>query len=217
MAKRSATTDHAKSGEHKLLLDQVTQIAVGLAETFAPFCEVVVHDLGDPAHAILAIHNNLSQREVGAPATELGLARISDPAYPQVIANYGNTLKDGRQVKSTSIGIKDSSGEYVAALCLNLDLSLFQGLQAMLGRLASIDNQLAVRENLQTAGADSIRESIDSFAALRGTTPRLLTLEDRKAMIQDLKAAGFFELRRAPEVIASHIGVSRATVYADAK
>jgi predicted transcriptional regulator YheO len=32
-----------------------------------------------------------------------------------------------------------------------------------------------------------------------------------------LKAAGFMEMRRAMEVIALHLGVSRATVYGDAK
>ena len=99
-----------RTSEQSLLLDQVKQIADGLAQTFAPFCEVVVHDLLDPAHAVLAIHNNLSGRDIGHPATELGLARIMDPAFEQVIANYPNRFADGRQVKSTSIGVKDSQG-----------------------------------------------------------------------------------------------------------
>ena len=70
----------------------------------------MLHDLTDPRNAILAIHNNLSAREVGQPATELGLARIADPDYPAVIANYANAFADGRQAKSTSIGIKDADG-----------------------------------------------------------------------------------------------------------
>lgn len=36
--------------------------------------------------------------------------RHLDPRFPQIIANYANQLPDGRQVKSTSIGIKDSRG-----------------------------------------------------------------------------------------------------------
>src|SRR4051812_24377281 len=92
--------------EHGLMLEQLQQIADGLGRTFAPFCEVVLHDLRDPRHAVLAIHNNLSGRTTGQPATELGLARILDPDYPQVIANYANQFADGRQAKSTSIGIK---------------------------------------------------------------------------------------------------------------
>src|SRR5688572_27112404 len=112
-----------RTKEQRLLLEQLKQVAEGLGATFAPFCEVVVHDLLDPKHAILAIHNNLSGREVGSPATELGLARILDPDFAQVIPNYANQFADGRQAKSTSIGIKDSSGQYIAALCMNLDLT----------------------------------------------------------------------------------------------
>ena len=100
-----------RTPEQRLLLEQVKQIADGLAKTFAPFCEVVVHDLLDPAHAVLAIHNNLSGRAVGHPATELGLARIMDPGFEQVIANYPNRFSDGRQAKSTSIGIKNNAAK----------------------------------------------------------------------------------------------------------
>jgi predicted transcriptional regulator YheO len=81
-----------RTAEQTLLLEQLQQIADGLAKTFAPFCEVVVHDLLDPKHAVLAIHNNLSAREVGQPATELGLARILDPNYEQ-----GNLLPRARR------------------------------------------------------------------------------------------------------------------------
>ncbi|EHP43475.1 putative DNA-binding protein [Cupriavidus basilensis OR16] len=34
------------------------------------------------------------------------MARIVDPEYRQVIANYANQFADGRQAKSTSIGLK---------------------------------------------------------------------------------------------------------------
>ena len=51
------------------LLEQMEQIAEGLGRTLAPFTEVVLHDLLDPGHAVLAIHNNLSGRAVGEPAT----------------------------------------------------------------------------------------------------------------------------------------------------
>jgi predicted transcriptional regulator YheO len=85
-----------KTAEHQNLLAQMQHVAEGLGKTLAPFCEVVLHDLTEPEHAILAIHNNLSGRSVGAPATELGLARAADPALEQVIANYPNTFPDGR-------------------------------------------------------------------------------------------------------------------------
>lgn len=206
-----------RSPEQQALLEQLEQLAHGLGETFAPFCEVVVHDLLDPKHAILAIHNNLSGRKIGDPATELGLARIADPEYPQVIANYSNQFADGRQAKSTSVGIKDSTGRYVAALCMNVDLTLFRSLQSALGNFVSVDGATAMKESLDPAGANAIRARIDQFAARLATTPRSLKTEDRRILMRELKESGCMEVRRSMEVVALHLGVSRATVYSDAK
>jgi predicted transcriptional regulator YheO len=205
------------SKEQQVLVEQLKQVAKGLAATFAPFCEVVVHDLLHAEHAIVAIHNNLSGREEGDPATELGLARLADETVPQVIANYANQFADGRQVKSTSIGIKDSNGHYVAALCMNVDLTLFGTLKNMLGQFVSTDDTASVKELLDPPGADGIRQRIDQFAARLATTPRALKAADRRALINELQESGSMEVRRAMEIVALHLGVSRATVYNDAK
>lgn len=216
-AARKPSAPGKASGGRKMLFDQLQQIAHGLGETFAPFCEVVLHDLTDPGNAIIAIHNNLSGRKVGQPATELGLARIADPDYAPVIANYANAFADGRQAKSTSIGIKDADGTYVAALCLNVDLTLFHGLQSAIGQFVSVDAGSAPREQLNPAGAETIRARIDHFAARRATTPRALSADDRRMLLRELKEAGCMQVRRSSDIIAAHLGVSRATVYADAK
>lgn len=203
--------------ERKLILEQLEQVARGLGETFAPFCEVVVHDLTRPEHAILALHNNLSGRSVGDPATELGLARIADSEFPQVIANYANQFSDGRPVKSTSIGIRDSSGQYVAALCLNVDLSIFRGLQTVLEQFGQTGTSVGLRESLDSGGADGIRRRIDQFAARLSKSPRSLSTEERRKLIRGLAESGCLEVRRAMEIVSSYLGVSRATVYNDAK
>lgn len=206
-----------RTDEQRLLLDQISQVAEGLGATLAPFCEVVVHDLLDPKHAVVAIHNNLSGRKPGSPATELGLARIMEPDYPQVLTNYPNQFADGRQAKSTSIGIKDSEGRYIAALCLNVDVSLFRGLQSAMSQFLGMDASAAPRESLDPANADAIRERIDQIAARLATTPRALRSDERRALVQELKAAGLLDVRRAMETVAAHLGVSRASAYAYAK
>ncbi len=214
---RPARVSGKASRDKYPLLEQLEQIAQGLGQTFAPFCEVVLHDLTDSKNAILAIHNNLSGRKVRQRATEIGLARIADPKYPQVIANYANTFSDGRRAKSTSIGIKDANGKYIAALCLNIDLTLFQSLQGVIGQFTSIGAGRGVPESLNATGADAIRARIDHFAASLATTPRAPKAEDRRALLRELKDGGDLQVRRSSEIIATHIGVSRATVYTDAK
>ena len=194
------------------LLSQLDTIAKGLSETFSPFCEVVVHDLKDPEHAIMSIHNNLSGREAGQPATELGLARIASPDFPEIIANYGNQFADGRPVKSTSIGIKDEEGNYVAALCLNVDMTLFRGMQSALARFTETESS-PVREHLDPGSTEVIRQRIDDFAAKRATTAHALKTEDRKVLIQQLRKEGLLNVRKSMDTVAQHLGVSRATAY----
>jgi predicted transcriptional regulator YheO len=198
------------------LIDQLKQIAQGLAQTFAPFCEVVVHDLRDPKHAVLAIHNNLSGRATGDPATELGLARIADNNYPHILANYANQFADGRPAKSTSIGIKDMEGRYVAALCMNVDLTLFRSMQNALEQFNTTDAS-PVQESLDPANAEAIRRRIDQYAASLASSPQLLKANERRALMRELKVGGFLEVRRAVEIAASHLGISRATAYNDIK
>ena len=113
-----------KLDENALLLREGRKIVEALGQTFAPLVEVVLHDLTDPDNAVVAIANNLSGRQPGDAVTEMGLARIADPAFPEVIANYANRFPDGRPAKSTSIGLKNSRGEYVGAICLNMDISM---------------------------------------------------------------------------------------------
>lgn len=206
-----------KTPEQQNLLAQMQQVADGLGQTLAPFCEVVLHDLRDPEHAILAIHNNLSGRSVGAPATELGLARAADPDFAQVIANYPNTFADGRLAKSTSIGIKDSEGRYVAALCMNVDLTVFRSLNSLLTQFGNVNTAAGVSETLEPAGAGAIRARIDQFAARLATTPRALKADERKALMRELKESGLSDVRRAMEIVAAYLNVSRATVYNDAR
>jgi predicted transcriptional regulator YheO len=198
--------------ENCFLLSQLESIAEGLSETFAPFCEVVVHDLKTPEHAVISIRNNLSGRQPGDPATELGLARISSPEFPSIIANYANKFPDGRPAKSTSIGIKNEAGEYVAAICLNVDMTLFRGMQNALAQFTSLSSN-SVSENLESGGTEMIRQRIEQYAARLATTPRSLSVHDRKQLVAELKSTGLLEVRRAMETVSQHLGISRATAY----
>jgi predicted transcriptional regulator YheO len=206
----------ASDAEQTSLIAQVEQIAAGLAQTFAPFCEVVVHDLRDPERAIRAIHNNLSGRAVSDPATELGLARIGDNSYPQILANYASQFADGRPAKSTSIGVRDSAGQYVAALCLNVDLTLFRSMQSALEQFSATD-AAPVRESLDPANAEAIRRRIDQYAGRLASSPQQLKANQRRMLMRELKEDGFLDLRRAMDTAASHLGISRATAYNDIK
>ncbi|MTC28168.1 transcriptional regulator [Providencia alcalifaciens] len=205
----------AKPKENSLLA-QIEAIAQGLSETFAPFCEVVVHDLKNPEHSIISIHNNLSGRKEGEATTELGLARIESADFPNIITNYANQFPDGRPAKSTSIGIKDETGQYVAALCLNLDMTQFRNMQSMLSQFTEVGCS-PVKEHLEPNGSEAIRARIDQYAASIAATPRTLKADNRVALIELLRKEGLLDIKKSMDTIAQHLGVSRASVYLYAK
>jgi predicted transcriptional regulator YheO len=194
---------------------EAEKIAVALGRMFPGLCEVVLHDLRDPENAIRTIENNLSGRQVGDSATELGLARIADPDYPSVIQNYPN----GRPVKSTSIGIKNAEGEYIAALCLNLDVSVLSPVTLALSNLVATETEHREQplETLRDRNARELRQEVEARAAERAATPRSLSREDKKELVRQLQRDGYFDSRDASQIIADLLGVSRATVYNYAK
>ncbi|OMI37843.1 helix-turn-helix transcriptional regulator [Streptomyces sparsogenes] len=202
------------TAEDDLLLREAEKIVVAIGRMFPGLCEVVLHDLRDPEHAIRAIESNLSGRAVGDPATELGIARIQDPDFPDIVQNYPNRFPDGRPAKSTSIGIKNSAGEYVAAICLNLDVSLFASVARSLSNLVRTDDQeQPLTETLRARTADELRTVIEEFAAARGHTPRSLGSPAKKELVRSLKTRGFLQVKHSVPVVTELLGVSRATVY----
>ncbi|MDA5281193.1 PAS domain-containing protein [Streptomyces sp. Isolate_45] len=203
----------AREDEH--LVREAERIAVAVGRMFPGLCEVVLHDLRRPDNAIRTIENNLSGRQVGDSATELGLRRIADPDYPSVIQNYSNRFPDGRPAKSTSIGIKNAEGRYVAALCLNLDVSTLSPLALTLANLVAADaeHQGEGLETLRDRGGRELRSAIDSFSAQRFSTPRGLNRDQKRELVRRLHSEGFFETRSSAQLIADQLGVSRATVY----
>ncbi|QBS38834.1 transcriptional regulator [Nocardia sp. CS682] len=209
--------DRAEEDEH--LLAEAEKIAGAIGRMFPGLCEVVLHDLRNPQHAIRAIENNLSGRQVGDSATELGLARIADPDYPSVIQNYPNRFPDGRPVKSTSIGIKNRQGRYVAALCLNLDVSSLSPLTRTLANLVATEvaHGGEVLETLRDRTSRELRETIEAFAAARSHTPRSLPVDAKRELVKQLRRDGYFESSGSAQTIADLLGVSRASVYNYAK
>ena len=200
--------------ENELLLRETKKIVEALGKMFAPCCEVLLHDLTAPEHAIVAIECNLSGRSIGEPATELGLARIKDPKFPDVIQNYPNRFPDGRAAKSTSIGIRNSKGQFIGALCLNLDVSLFGSMQQSLAKLISVNDDVVVLpETLRARSVEEIRATINTYAAERNQTARGLLAAEKKTLVRDLNERGFLQIKNAVPAVADYLGVSRATIY----
>jgi len=198
--------------EKELFLRECTKVVNALGQTLAPLVEVVLNDLTQPDNAIIAIENNLSGRKIGDPVTELGLARISNPDYPEVLLNYSNSLPDGRPVKSTSIGLKNDQGEYIAAICLNVDVSMLTSTAGILNQFVQT-SQSNVQESLSSPSLAAIETKIKKFAIGYNTTPHALSPVQRRELVKLLSEEGLMDLRHAHAMVADILGVARSTIY----
>jgi predicted transcriptional regulator YheO len=203
----------SKLSDKAWLMREASRITAALGETFAPLCEVVLHDLTVPEHSIVQIENNLSGRSVGDSATEIGLARIANSGFPDIIANYANKFADGRPVKCTSIGLKDKTGKYVAAICLNMDISYLKSVEHLSTRAHADQIRPCARGRKSRRPTPDVAAKILAFAAARNRDPRALTSEEKGEILQQLAAAGELERRGAAEKIAAIIGLSRSNIY----
>lgn len=199
--------------EHALLLQAGENIVKALAGMFAPTCEVVLHDLTRPANSIVAIENPLSGRAVGDSTTELGIGRVADPEFPDILQNYPNSFPDGRPAKSTSVGLRDSTGRCVVAICINMDISLLSSTNRVLEQLTATGTAAPIPETLRARSLAEVREALESFAAKQGAQPRALPPEQRREAIKMLVDTGLLQLRGGPAAAAETLGISRATLY----
>lgn len=202
-----------QEAEKALLLREAAKIAKALAGMFAPTCEVVVHDVTKPANSLVLIENPLSGRKVGDSTTEIGILRAADPDFPDILQNYPNRFPNGRPAKSTSIGLRDSSGRCVAAICINMDVSLLGSAQRVLEQLTATGTDAPVPETLRARSVSEVRAALEAFAAGYAAEPRALGIEQRREAIRMLADSGLLQLRGGATVAADTLGISRATLY----
>ncbi|MBA4761188.1 PAS domain-containing protein [Sphingomonas sp.] len=199
--------------ERALILREAAKIAKAMASMFAPTCEVVLHDLTQPENSLVLIENPISGRKLGDPTTEIGVLRVADPDFPDVLQNYPNSFPNGRPAKSTSVGLRDSSGRCVAALCINMDVSLLGSAQRVLEQLTATGTDAPVPETLRTRSVSEVRIALETFAASHAAEPRALGIEQRREAIRMLADSGLLQLRGGATVAADTLGISRATLY----
>ena len=199
---------------------ELSKVAEAVAKTLQPFCEVVLHDLTAKPPKIVSIHGAISGRKVNDSTTEMGYARINDPDFPDVVLNYPNTLPNGRPTKSTSIGIRDNSGQCIASLCLNVEIAELSSLHLMLGKLCRTDAQATpVKESLvaRKQSLDEMDEAAHTFAKQYNRLPHSLDIPTRTKLIIEMANMGYFSLHGSIPKLAKLLNVSRATVYAALK
>jgi predicted transcriptional regulator YheO len=109
-----------------------------LESVLGPDAEIVLHDVSDLSHSIVALVNgSLSNRSVGGPATDFALRILNDEKLRgrDFIGPYRSRASEGKLLRSSTCLIHDAAGDTVGMLCVNIDDSAVRDAIAVLNRL----------------------------------------------------------------------------------
>lgn len=182
--------------------------AQAIATLLHPHAEVVVHDMINDR--IAGIWNAFSNRRVGDPSNLGQDASLRTDEL--LIGPYDKAERDGRRLKSISAALRDDRGERTGFLCINLDMSKFDGAIEMLRAFATTATPMPdvlfkgdVREQINLIMREELirlNRSVESF-----------TREDRRQIIARFDAANIFQARNGVPMVAAALGIGRANLY----
>ncbi|MDD9301554.1 MAG: PAS domain-containing protein [Desulfobacter sp.] len=206
------------------MLQKYIPIVKFLAEALGPQFEIVLHDLKNIDQSIVAIENNqISERVVGGPATDLLLKLLkkgSTTLDTDFITNYQGCSKNGKNVKGSTLLIKDDNNKVIGALCINLDISAFVQTRNELDKLINLPtggdrqkNVEPISEKLDHSIEDLTSDAIKTILVETNIPPERMSLEEKMQIIKALNQKGIFLLKGAVSEIAKHLKTSEPTIY----
>ncbi len=216
---------------NKNLLSYVS-VAELIARTF-PNAEVVLHDLSKPQHSVVYVANNsVTGRKVGQTFHHLIEKAVfaGNPA-DGVVDNYF-FKKEGKQIRSSSLLIRNEAGELIGALCINVDVTAAQQIidlasGLLQGRAKGENSKSDLSDSACTLPAVSANfEALEKEQSVQHFVNNMVdsminelnadgkkTKEDRLELIRFMDERGVFLVKGSMEYVAGKLGLSKVTLY----
>ncbi|MFJ7074012.1 transcriptional regulator [Streptomyces sp. NPDC098781] len=201
--------------ERDAIVAALRPVVDGLAATFGPMCEVVLHDYRRPDESVVAVAGSVTGRAVGGAMSEIGMRIVARGDEADDELNYVTRARGGKLVKASTMVLRDSTGTVFGALCVNVDVTAVSDAHALLGALAGFGAAPAdVPVTTFGNDIDSVVDAILDAHQLRGNGSwAALDRAERLELFRGLDERGVFAVRRAIEQVAGRLGISRASAY----
>ena len=221
----------AKSKTKPRKIDNYVPFVEFLGTFLGENCEVVLHDATSKEKSVLAIANeHISGRGVGAPLTDLALKFMVDEVYREKdwMMGYTTEGRNGHILHSATYFIKDSEGELLGMLCLNMDTSDMLAARDLINKVihsAGFDRSVRKEdfsssqpeeehsETFPKSMEDLTESLIVRVISDTNILPERMTSEEKMDVVSTLDERGVFMLKGAIKDVAKHLAVSEATVY----
>ncbi|WP_303975061.1 transcriptional regulator, partial [Streptococcus merionis] len=175
-------------------------------------------------NSVVYIKNNLSGREIGAPATDFVLDVYKSKVYLEkdFLVNYRTKTITGKELYSSSFFVKDK-GQLIGMICINADKSklitlkhLFESSLGVLNEELNIkeqDNGDNVVENFYASADSLIEDTIIKETQGKDLSKSRMTKDEKVAIVRSLYQKGFFDFKDSVSRIAEVFHMSEVSIY----
>lgn len=185
--------------------------------------EVVLQDFTNGFdNSVVYIKNNISGREVGAPATDFVLDVYNSKVYldKDYLVNYKTRTMGGKELQSSTYFIKRDD-KLLGMICFNTDESdLFNLRELLENGIKKIDEKLNIRdkenienitENFYSTSDNLIEAAINE--EIVGKDKINLNRQEKIAIVKNLYDKGFFHLKDSVTRVAETFKMSEVSIY----
>jgi predicted transcriptional regulator YheO len=198
-------------------LDTYSHLIRSLAAHFGNTTEIALHDLkaSDAEHSIVAIENGfISGRKTGDGPSHIVLEAIrKDPSKLNDRLAYLTKTKDGKILKSSTIYLRDDSGELTGILAINTDITMTLALEQTLHAFNSVDEPDQTPEPITTNVSDLLDTLISQSISLIGKPTALMNKEEKIRALRFLNDSGAFLITKSGPKVCQVYGISKYTLY----
>lgn len=197
----------------KDMLRPYVPVADMLVQTLGSDCEVVLHDLEEPAHSVVYVAGSVTGRRPGDSFDQLvRQVLLSGELREDYVANYFFTAPNGKEIRSSTVLIKDAHGVLQGALCVNLDTTRLAKQAAFLQSFLPVSRvERPVTEQPPEHIARMIEDLMDQI--IGAEEPKALSRENRVEKVRFMDSKGIFLMKGSVERAAEKLGVNKVTIY----
>ena len=189
-----------------------------IAEKFSPYLEVIIHDLKDPEHSIIAIFNNhITGRKIGDGTSDIGYKKLANK-LPDKIVNYENTSPSGAKLKSSTLTIRNGHGKIIGSMAFNFDLAPFENVQEFFNTItktskSKLDDFPKQEQFFVWSVRDDLEQALNKYIIANGLQGKVLTRKDKLNVVVLMKKEGHIKKRGAMSILSELLAITRPTLY----
>lgn len=198
------------SAQDREIIVAVKNLTPMLSGLLGRHCEIVVHSLEDPGHAVIAAANaDITHRKIGDPITRVGLETILSKTNGNNV--YFCRGQRGEQLKVGITPIVNKNGRILGSLSIgwNLDAPFAD----FIGDFSASSSNNVEENRIWGYGPVNIEDIIEEVCNNINAKKALPGKLKAKFIITELYHKGIFNYRNAVKLVSEQTGISVMTVY----